>query len=198
MPRKILAPQRRQQIIEALFDCLAESGHETVTVKDIAQKAKLHYGVIHYYFKSKDDIVSAMADFIISKYESLLMERIGSPSSASEKLRLATDFLVDEFIFNRRLNRVFYNLVQMAFERETVREALRKQLRVYRGHIAEVVTEGIESGEFSFPHGARMASLMVALVEGMALQWVIDPKNLEREEAHELIRETIERCLTGR
>lgn len=192
MPRKILAPQRRREIIQALFECLADSGHETVTVKDIARRANLHYGVIHYYFKSKDEIVSAMADFIIAKYERLLLNRIHRSVSAREKLEVAIDFLVDEFIFNRRLNRVFYNLVQMAFERETVQDALRRQLRVYRGHIKEVLEEGAAGGEFDVRDSERTATLVVALIEGMALQWVIDSRKLDRQAVLQSIRETVE------
>lgn len=195
MPRKVIAPQRREQIAQALFDCLADNGHETVTVKDIAERANVHYGVIHYYFTSKDEIVTEMADAIITRYEGLLLERIGPLSSASEKLRVALDFLVEQFIFNRRLNRVFYNLVQMAFERETVRRALRKQLRAYRDHIAEVVRDGIEDGEFARRDSEETASLMVALVEGMALQWVIEPKALKRSEVRKLIENTVTKHL---
>lgn len=197
MGRKLVAPQRREQIVRALFDCLAESGHETVTVKDIARKANLHYGVIHYYFKSKDEIVSALADSIISKYESRLLRRIEHMQSASEKLQAALDFLVNEFIFNRRLNRVFYNLVQMAFERKGVRAALRKQLRVYRTRIAEAIEDGIRDGDFARRDSAKAAALMVALIEGMALQWVIEPKSLNLGEVRGLIGETIGKHLSG-
>jgi AcrR family transcriptional regulator len=192
MPRKIVAPQRRREIIEALFQCLADSGHETVTVKDIARRAELHYGVIHYYFKSKDEIVSAMADFIIAKYEQLLLDQIRRSASATEKLEVAINFLVDEFIFNRRLNRVFYNLVQMAFERAMVQDALRRQLRVYRGHIKEVLEEGTATGEFHVRDSERTATVIVALIEGMALQWVIDSKKLDRQAVLQSIRDTIE------
>jgi AcrR family transcriptional regulator len=197
MPRKSVAPQRREQIIEALFQCLAENGHESVTVKDIAKKAGLHYGVIHYYFKSKDDIVSAMAEAIILKYNRLLSERIQSTPSVSEKLEAALEFLVDEFIFNKRLNRVFYNLVQMAFEKETVRHALRKELREYRSALRDVLAEGARNGEFKIKDPARSASLMVALIEGMALQWVIEPKALNRHDVRKSIQETIGRHLSG-
>ena len=92
MSRKSVAPKRREQIVEALFQCLADNGHETVTVKDIAERANLHYGVIHYYFKSKDDIVSAMADSIIARYEKLLLERIRSIPSARERIEVSLDF----------------------------------------------------------------------------------------------------------
>ena len=197
MPRKSVAPERREQIIEALFQCLAENGHESVTVKDIAKKAGLHYGVIHYYFKSKDEIVSAMAEATILKYNRLLSERAQSIPSASEKLQASLEFLVDEFIFNKRLNRVFYNLVQMAFENKTVRSALRKQLRAYRRSIAEVLEEGAKNGEFKVKDPTRSASLMVALIEGMALQWVIEPKALNRDDVRKSIEETIRGHLSG-
>ncbi|RJP26340.1 MAG: TetR family transcriptional regulator [Candidatus Abyssobacteria bacterium SURF_5] len=197
MSRKIVAPQRRKQIADALFLCLAESGHETVTIKDIARRANLHYGVIHYYFKSKDEIVSEMADSIIAKYGNLLLERTRSAHSATEKINIAVDFLVEEFIFNRRLNRVFYNLVQMAFERETIRDALRRQLRAYRRHIAAVIAEGTTNGEFPARRSGPIASSLVALVEGMALQWVIDSRALERKEVHSLIREMVDHYLFG-
>jgi AcrR family transcriptional regulator len=191
MARKILAPQRREQIVEALFHCLSEKGHEKVTVKDIAEQAGLHYGVIHYYFQSKDEIVSALADSIVSRYEHLLLDRVHNVQSASEKIWTSLDFLIDEFIFNRRLNRVFYNLVQMAFENKTVRTALRKQLRAYRGQIADVIEEGIENGEFKRGKKAEIASVMVALIEGMALQWMIEPKALNRDVARKLISDTL-------
>ena len=191
MARKILAPQRREQIVEALFQCLSEKGHEKVTVKDIAEQAGLHYGVIHYYFQSKDEIVSALSESIVSRYEHLLLDRIRNVQSAAEKIRISLDFLIDEFIFNRRLNRVFYNLVQMAFEHKTVRIALRRQLRAYRGHIADVIEEGIENGEFKRGKKAEIASVMVALIEGMALQWMIEPKALNRDVARRLISDTL-------
>jgi AcrR family transcriptional regulator len=197
MPRKSVAPERREQIVQALFQCLAEKGHESVTVKDIAKKAGLHYGVIHYYFKSKDDIVTAMSEFIVSRYGQLLSNEIDSAGTATDRLRAALDFLVDEFIFNPGLNRVFYNLVQMAFENETIRVALREQLRIYRRLIEETVQAGIESGEFE-GNASETARLMVALVEGTALQWTIEPKVLDRDEVHASILKTIEGLLTGR
>jgi AcrR family transcriptional regulator len=195
MSRKSVAPQRRRQIVEALFKCLAEKGHQNITVKDIAKRADLHYGVIHYYFKSKDEIVSALADSLVSKYEGLMLERVQAIDSASGKLQAALDFLVDEFIFNKRLNRVFYNLVQMAFEQKTVRKALRKQLRVYRARIAEVVAEGIETGEFVSHDPVESATLMVAVIEGMALQWMIEPRALDRATGRRLVEEAIDRCI---
>ncbi|MBI5116103.1 TetR family transcriptional regulator C-terminal domain-containing protein [Candidatus Poribacteria bacterium] len=197
MARKIVAPQRREQIVEALFQCLVDNGHEKISVKDIARRAGLHYGVIHYYFKSKDEIISALADYIISRYDGMLQERTRGAHSAWERIHMVIAVLVDESIFNREMNRVFYNLVQMAFERKAVSASLRKLLRVYRDILAGVIKEGIESGEFIRQDAGESASLMVALIEGMALQWVIEPKALDRKKVHKLAADTVRKHLMG-
>ena len=76
MGRKSNAPQRRDQITWALYDCLASKGHEKVTIKEIAAQASLPPGVIHYYFKSKDEIISTLAQAIVEKYSQKLEERL--------------------------------------------------------------------------------------------------------------------------
>ena len=52
------AAEKRETIIWALYQCLAEKGQEQVSIKEIALKAGLPQGVIHYYFASKDEIIS--------------------------------------------------------------------------------------------------------------------------------------------
>jgi AcrR family transcriptional regulator len=153
--------------------------------------------VIHYYFRSKDEIIAAVADHIISQYDKLLVERMRGAGSAADKLNVAVEFLVDESVFNRRMNRVFYNLVQMAFERKTVRESLKKLFRVYRENLATVVREGVASGEFVRQDTGDTASLMVAIIEGMALQWVVEPAALDRARVRELVSEAVGKRLTG-
>jgi len=44
MGRKSIAHKRREQILWALYECLAENGHEKVTIKVIAGQAKLAPG----------------------------------------------------------------------------------------------------------------------------------------------------------
>jgi len=68
MGRKSQAPQRREETVWALYDCLAERGQEKISIKEIAARAGLAPGVIHYYFKSKDDITSSLVKAIIEIY----------------------------------------------------------------------------------------------------------------------------------
>jgi AcrR family transcriptional regulator len=183
MGRKSRADERREQIVWALFDCLAENGHETVTIKAIAEQAGLPHGVIHYYFKSKDDIIISLISSMVGKYEMLLdsLREITFPESLG--IDQILDFCSNVLIFDNRLNRVFYNLIQLSFERKNLNEALFSMLEVYRRRIAETVFGGLDENE-----ARKMSIAALALIEGLALQWMNNPDSLDSETARNILK----------
>jgi DNA-binding transcriptional regulator YbjK len=181
MGRKSNAPQRREQIIWALYECLSKKGHEKVTIKEIATKANLPSGVIHYYFKSKDEIVSMLAEAITEKYSKILEEVIAKANSIEQRIESLIDFLVDS-IFDYSLNRVFYNLIQMAFEREQLHEVMKKMLMNYRKELALRLEEASAGQESHF-----LGAALVAIVEGFSVQLMIDQKILKKSDVRQLI-----------
>jgi AcrR family transcriptional regulator len=184
--RKSNATKRREEIIWALFDCLVTSGHEKITIKQIAARASLPHGVIHYYFEKKDDIVTALVTSLTGTYKALFEEAVKSVADPTERLTRMLDYLVEAFVFDRNLNRVFYNLVQMGFERRDVNGPLRRMLEAYRGTM-KIVFKSAGAGKES----ALLSFLLVALIEGLALQWMIDPDALKKDRVRKIVKQTI-------
>ncbi|MEW6079105.1 MAG: TetR/AcrR family transcriptional regulator [Thermodesulfobacteriota bacterium] len=193
MGRKSNATQRREEIVWSLFECLATSGHEKITIKEIASRAGLPPGVIHYYFKKKDDIVAALVASLTGTYQSLLDEALKSVTVPTKRLDRMLDYLVEAFVFDRELNRAFYNLVQLGFEREEVSTPLRRMLAVYRGTMEKIFREAGAGGK-----SASLSCLLVALIEGLALQWMIDPDALEKGRVRQTVKQTIKNSLTDK
>ena len=187
MGRKSSAPQRREQIVWALYECLAERGQEKVTIKEIAAQAGLAPGVIHYYFKSKDDIIAGLAEAIVEKYSRMIDEQTAAQFSSEEKIATAIDFIVEELIFNQPLNRVFYNLIQMAFERQRLQRVVKGLLKEYRERLARVFEE---AGAGNASNG--LGAALVAVTEGFSLQCLVDPKAFKRDEVRQLISQAVE------
>src|SRR5215472_2901788 len=50
----------RERLIAAGYTVLAEKGYEATTVKEVAHVAGVSPGLFHYYFASKDDLLSAV------------------------------------------------------------------------------------------------------------------------------------------
>ena len=186
MGRKSNTIQRQDQIIWALYDCLAEKGHEKVTIKEIAARAELAPGVIHYYFKSKDEIVANLAKAIVEKYSGMLVSRIAEASSVEQKIEFAIDYIVDVLVFNRPLNRVFYNLLQLAYEREELTEVVSGMFRNYRLLLANIFEEAGVGRESRILGGA-----LVAVTEGFSVQLMVDPGAFKRNEVRRLISHAV-------
>jgi AcrR family transcriptional regulator len=189
MGRKSNAPQRREQIIWALYDCLVEKGSEKVTVKEIAARAGLPPGVIHYYFTSKDDIVLKLTEAVVDKYSTMLDERLAEAVSIEQHIEFAIDFIVDILIFNPPLNRVFCNLIHMTFERKALGNVVKKMFQDYRERLARVFKEA-GAGRESKVLGAAL----VAITEGFSLQLIIDPRAFKRAD----VRRSIAQALSDR
>jgi AcrR family transcriptional regulator len=186
MGRKSNAPQRREQIVWALYDCLVEKGHEKVSVKEIAARAGLPSGVIHYYFSSKDDIVSNLAEAIVDKYSTMLDERLTAAASTEQRIESVIDFVVDILIFNRPLNHVFYNLIQMTFERKALGKVVKKMFKDYRKRLADIFKEAGVGRE-----SKMLGAALVAVTEGFSAQLMVDPRAFKKADVRQLIAQTL-------
>ena len=86
MGRKPNTDSRRQQIVAALLEEISVTGYERASTKSIAARAGLAPGLIHYHFKSKEEILLALVDMLIELAEAGFAEAMKSAESASEKL----------------------------------------------------------------------------------------------------------------
>ena len=190
MGRKSHAEIKRAEIVQALYTCLSQKGHETVTIKEIALQAGVAPGAIHYYFQSKGEIVACLMEDLAEKYQSLFGEEMARMGNQEDYPALFADFLCDEFIFNPPLNRVFYNLVQMGFESGVVQKPLQVMMETYRSQsCAYFYHPGFDCDNKGY--------LLVAVVEGLALQWMIEPAPLEESNIRQLVRALMEQ-MAGR
>jgi len=78
MPRPSNKVERRKQIVEGLLDVMSEKGYENASIQSIGKSCGLTPGLIHYHFKSKQEILVALIKSLSSiargRYESLLEE----------------------------------------------------------------------------------------------------------------------------
>jgi AcrR family transcriptional regulator len=50
----------RQRLIEAAYDLLGEEGYQAISARRVAQKAELKPQLVHYYFRSMEELVVAV------------------------------------------------------------------------------------------------------------------------------------------
>ena len=179
-PRPRVAPQRRRQIVEALFRCMARKGYAGASITDIAAEARVARGAINFFFRGKAEILRALLDRAIADYRAALRPILGRGGPADEQLRAALKVLLATGPAARRATVVFLNYYALAPGNPAVAAPLRAFFREYRRLFALIIRRGIRQG--CYPRGTdaeSAAAILVAAVEGLLLQWVIDAEGTD-------------------
>lgn len=83
--------ERRQDLIRATLDCVAESGLEGATVRQIAARAGVTGGLIRHYFSSKDEMLQAAYREIMATITDAAMRSASGGGDARARLH---DFII--------------------------------------------------------------------------------------------------------
>ncbi len=78
------AMETRARILESALDIFCGKNYSTVTIEEIAEKAKVTKGAVYWHFKSKNDILMHILDRMNHLDESNFIDVCGPPKSIEE------------------------------------------------------------------------------------------------------------------
>ncbi|WP_105258388.1 TetR/AcrR family transcriptional regulator [Pseudoalteromonas sp. T1lg88] len=64
---------KRKQLVSAVIEVLCEQGHRGTSMRKVSAKVGSSTGTMTYYFKNKEEMITAATDFIFEEYEQLLI-----------------------------------------------------------------------------------------------------------------------------
>ncbi len=177
MSRKSVQGERRQQIMEALHKCLLEKPFDKTSIKDIASEAGINHGMLHYYYKSKEDILLNYIEYIIEMYRATFTEWLekngGAFSSPQEFLGGCLDFMHERITLNRDISRIFIEIWEIGNYNEQVRFKLKKAYSQWIDTVSGLMNEQLEDNETA----VLISTAIVAFLEGLSLFSVMFDKD---------------------
>src|ERR1051326_4027909 len=143
----------RQRIVMAAERVLTRDGYAAASVKDIAAEAGVAPGLVHYYFRSKEDLVVAA---VKEACDTFLYPATGDAvRDAMGALERAKTPPPEE----RRFNALFLEMLGPALHNDGVRSALAEWVRIYRDQIEEAASTVIAQREdWSPPRSPHLAA----------------------------------------
>jgi len=94
-------------ILEAARQVFMEAGYAKFTMRKVAARAGISVGNLNYYYRSKDDLMRDMLDYVISRYvEEFDNRRKQAGASAEKQLEAIAEFIVEDL--NRASTTVFF------------------------------------------------------------------------------------------
>lgn len=172
---------QRENILVAALAVLAENKISGTRMRQIAHQAGMSQGNLHYYFPSKDDLFIELLDHLLASFVEGRKD-ILKDESIPPQHKLAYILNQDrDIIVNRKEMDIFFDFWVQGTRNPHIRSKIASLYMRWRQDIQGVIDEGIEQGAFNPRHAAMVPFLLVALMDGAALQYLIDPENFDLE-----------------
>ena len=168
-------------ILKAAEEIFAQKGYGLTTMEEIAEKSQLSKPTIYHYFESKCDIFFEIILNSFNEVEQKLIEIKKKPKSAVEKVKEIIKFIFSFYSQKKNISRIFltekslvkrvYNLIPrgepFVSERDIkfLDDIKNRAKRIYR-IMAEILQEGIDSGEFREMNVMDACYILDALLHG--------------------------------
>jgi AcrR family transcriptional regulator len=165
-------PDAHDAIMDGVYDALLEHGFADLTMQDIADEADVSKSLLHYHYDTKQDLLVAFLDHLIEAGRERAAEHEDEP--ASEHLReFVAGGLVDADSEDWAFVTAVLELQAQAPHDDTYREQLARNEQFLRDHVADIVRDGVDSGEFREVDPESVARLVLAAVDGARKQRVV-------------------------
>ena len=183
---------RREQLINATIDMLAEKGFSATTLADVADSANLSRGIVNFHFESKENLLLQTLEYIAEKYSEnwrLELEKVERKSVAT-KLYVLIESDLNQNVCTPRLISAWFGFYSEAQTRAAFRDLCWARDTDYLGTLRGFCEALKKSGDYTFDP-SKTADAIYAMQEGLWLRLMLGSKTLNRASALEIALSTL-------
>jgi AcrR family transcriptional regulator len=180
-------------IAGVVYDLIAESGIENVTMRQVAEAAKVSLGTITYHFSTKEKLITAALELGYELPDDWDQYK-GSP--ASQLRRIALSYALQSP--SNRWWRFWINYVAMSTRDTEIQLTQAKRFDKQRRFWIRLLTEGKDAGEIRLDVPVEeTVDRMLAEVHGQIILQLLKPSAKMRSGAREAINKMVDGILVG-
>jgi AcrR family transcriptional regulator len=186
-----LTPERRramtrEHLIEAAAVVFARDGYHGASLDDVAATAGFTKGAVYSNFKSKEDLFLALVDHRIESQMAAFAAELDAPAVSDAQLPRIQDLIAGSF--DRDQGALHYEFMAYAARNPEVRAKLAARARRGRDAVIRLITEEHERlGTVPAYPIPVLAQMMLALFDGLANTWFLDPELVDDNMLREVL-----------
>lgn len=173
-------------ILGAARDVFARAGFSPASVEEIARRAQVGKGTIYEHFGSKEELFLAVCADVIRESVQRVQSAVPAEGNARTRLIRLWKGLITSLEGLVPLFGLYFEAWSLAWTRNELRlrimESFRELYDPVRDLMAGLIREGQASGDFQRINAKDAASLMLAVVDGLAYEslFLFRPEELAR------------------
>jgi TetR/AcrR family fatty acid metabolism transcriptional regulator len=192
-PKIIDKQAKKQEILQAAMKLFAQKGVANTKMADVAEAAGIGKGTIYEYFKSKDDIFKEAFNHFMEHINAVMAKHLFKVFDPVEKLKA----VIAGWVEVMKDTSIDFMEMMMDFWAEGVRQHkescmfdLNYMYNEYRNMLVSILEEGVERGQIKSSNTKIVASILIGSIDGVMLQWFIDRKLFDLDEAAQVFTDT--------
>jgi AcrR family transcriptional regulator len=179
------AADRRALLVQAAIKVMARDGVAHTTTRAIVAEADMQIGVLHYCFRSKEELVLEVMRTISSRAFEAVGQVLTETSDPAELIQRCISTYWEHIESDPNEHQLTYELTQYALRQPGQREAATAQYDHYISSMAAFLNAATEVGGFAFSTDVDvLARYVLANVEGITFQWLV---NRDTDMAHRML-----------
>ncbi len=173
-------PVRRDRAMESLIKAgyaeILEKGIHGTTIDSVVARANSSKGGALYYFPTKEDLLYAVFEWLLTQVNRTLDEVTESDAAPRAKLAAELEVLFHSAEVNRKLYVVMFDFVPLGVREDRFRSLFWTFFENCRKRDRAIVEEGVKQRQFRRVKTEDAAVTIRALVDGYCLQWLMGPE----------------------
>jgi AcrR family transcriptional regulator len=173
-----VAVGHREQLLAAARTLLERQGYAHITARDLVAESNTNLASIGYHFGSKAALLSQAIEDAFAEWARQLADLVMADPDATPMQRAWTTWAAARDALPRRgaLLQAYVEALAQAQREPALREQLAEHMNAVRTMVAERVAQSLGDGTpADDPRCRAVASFVIAVCDGLAVQYLLDP-----------------------
>jgi TetR/AcrR family transcriptional repressor of bet genes len=190
MPKLGMAPIRRKQLVEAAIAAIHAHGFANATVARIAAQAGISAGMVHHYFKDKDELLFATMRHLLAELRSDAVARLSRTADPRQRIRAIIDACFGDSQFDEQVFSAWLALYGNARHSPRLMNILSLYHRRLRSSLLHDLRRLAPE-----PDALRLSDGIAAMIDGLWLRYALTGKPADPETPRALTRDYLAAAL---
>ncbi|RSM85030.1 hypothetical protein DMH04_19460 [Kibdelosporangium aridum] len=181
---RVPAEQRRRQLLQAALRVVATEGVAAASTRRIAGEAKLPPAVVHYCFRSIEDLLDALTALVFGEMAEVAAVALRAHGGVESSIRAALHRLWAPYRTDPARYKALFDLVPYALRRPSATMVIRDYEDKICGLAERFLIDVAERNNKTWQDPADVISrVLISTVDGVVLAWLIDRDDGKTEAA---------------
>jgi AcrR family transcriptional regulator len=187
-PARRIEAERRERVLDAALDVIAERGLAATRIVDISERAGMSAGHVLYYFGSKDRVLVETLRHIEDRMHRDARVELAAIAAGPDRISRLLELNLPDGLADPGWT-LWLESWTLAPHDGAVRDLVAELERAWIALLDEVVRDGVEAGSFVCPDIDAAVARLYATINGLAVQVVTGVADLTPARALEICME---------